>query len=58
MSRSEFFQRAAQLYLDKISAEVITANLDNVYGEPESLEDVAFRRAVLTHFRELSKTDK
>ncbi len=54
MSRSEFFQRAAKLYLDKIAARAITANLDRVYEGGESPADVAFRRAAISHLRELA----
>ena len=53
ISRSEFFQRAAKLYLRHASAKSITANLDQVYGEGENLGDAAFRRAALKHFRTL-----
>ena len=53
MSRSEFFQRAAKLYLDKVAARAITANLDRVYGNSESPADVAFRHAAISHFRDL-----
>ena len=53
MSRSEFFQRAAKLYLDKVAARAITANLDRVYKDDESQADAAFRRAAISHFRDL-----
>ena len=62
MSRSKFFQQAARFYLDKLSADAITANLDQIYGgsetAPETEQDVAFRRAALRHFRELSKSEE
>ena len=54
MSRSEFFQRAARLYLDRVAARAITANLDRVYGSDESPADVAFRRAAISHLRDLA----
>jgi len=54
MSRSEFFQRAAKLYLDRVAARAVTANLDRVYENGESPADVAFRRAAISHFRELT----
>ncbi len=54
MSRSEFFQRAAKLYLDKIAARAITANLDRVYASDEAPADAAFRRAAISHFRDLA----
>lgn len=53
ISRSEFFQRAAKLYLDKVAARAITANLDRVYGDDETPADEAFRRAAISHFRDL-----
>ncbi len=54
MSRSEFFQRAAKLYLDRVAARAITANLDRVYENSESPADIAFRRAAISHLRELA----
>ena len=57
MSRSEFFQRAARLYLDRIAARAITANLDQVYADSESPADVAFRRAAISHLRDLIADD-
>jgi len=53
MSRSEFFQRAARVYLRRASSRATTANLDRVYSDEESPADVAFRRATVSHFREL-----
>ncbi len=53
MSRSEFFQRAARLYLRRASAKSITANLDRVYSDEESPADIAFRRAAISRFRDL-----
>lgn len=53
ISRSEFFQRAARLYLKKISARAVAENLDRVYGEQEEPGDAAFRRAALSHLRDL-----
>lgn len=53
MSRSEFFQRAARTYIEKVSAKAIVANLDQVYGDEETSDEVTFRRAALSHFRDL-----
>lgn len=53
MSRSEFFQRAARVYLRRASSRAITANLDRVYSDEESPTDVAFRRAAVSRFRDL-----
>ena len=53
MSRSEFFQRAARLYLDRVSAKAAVDNLNQIYAEEEAPGDTAFRRAALSHFREL-----
>jgi hypothetical protein len=54
ISRSEFFQRAARLYLDKVTANTVVANLNRVYGKTEEdPADVAFRRAALLHLRDL-----
>jgi hypothetical protein len=58
ISRSEFFQRAARLYLKKVSARVVAENLGHVYGEPEDPGDVAFRRAALSHLRDLLQDEK
>jgi hypothetical protein len=58
MSRSEFFQRAAKLYLDKVAARSITANLDRVYGGDEAPADAAFRRAAISHLREVVTDDE
>ena len=54
MSRSEFFQQAARLYLDKVSAQAITDNLNSVYSEVDNDSDSTFRKAALQHFRGLS----
>ena len=53
MSRSEFFQRAARLYLDKASAKAALANLNQVYGEEEVPGETVFRHVALSHFRDL-----
>ena len=54
MSRSEFFQRAARMYLKKLSAKAVVANLNRIHGnEEESPGDAAFRHAAVAHFREL-----
>lgn len=47
LSRSEFFQRAARLYLRSVSAKAITASLDRVYGSEDLSADAPFRRAAL-----------
>ena len=54
ISRSEFFQRAARAYIEKRSAKAIVANLNQVHGEGDTPDDVAFRRAALSHFRDLA----
>ncbi len=51
ISRSEFFQRAATLYLRRVSAKAVTASLDRVYAVAEHPGDAAFRRAALSHLR-------
>lgn len=53
LSRSEFFQRAARLFLQRVSAKAVTANLDRVYGVGEQPGDAAFRRAAAAHLGEL-----
>jgi len=53
MSRSEFFQRAARLYLDKASAKAVLDNLNQVYGEEEVLGETVFHHVALSHFRDL-----
>jgi len=53
MSRSEFFQRAARFYLDRVAARAIRANLDRVYEVREDAADRAFRRAAMSHLRDL-----
>ena len=53
ISRSEFFQRAARFYLDRVSVRAVVANLNAVYGDGEPASDIAFRRAALAHLREL-----
>lgn len=58
MSRSEFFQRAARLYLQQVSAKAVRANLDRVYGGDDTPGDVAFRRAAAAHLAELAARDE
>jgi len=59
ISRSEFFQRAARLYLDKVSAKTVVVNLNRVYGKTdEDPADVAFRRAALSHLGELLEDEE
>jgi len=58
ISRSEFFQRAAKLYLRKISATAVVANLDRVHAADEQPGDAAFRRAALAHLREVLGRDE
>jgi len=58
ISRSEFFQRAARLYLKRVSARVVAENLGRVYGEAEDPGDVAFRRTALSHLRGLLEDEE
>jgi hypothetical protein len=58
MSRSAFFQRAAKLYLREVSAKAVTANLDAVYGVEEPPGDASFRRAALSHLRNVMGREK
>ena len=53
ISRNEFFQRAARLYLRRVSAKAVTANLDRVHAVAEHPGDAAFRRAALSHLHEI-----
>lgn len=53
MSRSEFFQRAAKMYLRRVSAKAVVANLDRVHASEEHPGDALFRRGALAHLREL-----
>lgn len=58
LSRSEFFQRAARLYLRRVSAKSVTAGLDRVYAVAERPRDAAFRRAALSHLREILEDEE
>ena len=59
MSRSEFFQRAARLYLGRVSARALVRNLDRVYGNTEpSPGDTAFLRAAESHLGEVLEEDE
>ena len=58
MTRSEFFQRAARAYIEKGYAKAIVANLDQVYGGEETPEEISFRRAALSHFRDLAREEE
>ena len=58
MTRSEFYQRAARAYLEKGYARAIAANLDRVYGGEETAEEISFRRAALSHFRDLAREEE
>ncbi len=58
ISRSEFFQRAARTYLDKVTAQAITENLNDVYKQAESPEDIAFRKVALKHFRKIQENEE
>jgi metal-responsive CopG/Arc/MetJ family transcriptional regulator len=58
MTRSEFFQRAARCYLEQVSARAVTANLNQVYDSEEAPCETAFRRAALSHFRELLEKEE
>ena len=51
ISRSEFYQRAARLYLRSVTAKAVTANLDRVHDAEEQPGDALFRRAALSHLR-------
>jgi len=53
LSRSEFFQRAARLYLRKVSAKAVVANLNSVHAAEEHPGDALFRRAALSHLGEI-----
>lgn len=49
MSRSQFFSKAAQEYLDSREKEDITANLNEVYSkEDSSVDPVLFKMALLS----------
>ena len=58
MTRSEFFQKAARAYIEKGYAKAIVDNLDQVYGGEETPEEISFRRAVLSHFRDLEQEEE
>jgi len=58
ISRSEFFQRAAKLYLRRVSAQAVVANLDSVHAAEEHPGDALFRRAALSHLAELLGREK
>ena len=58
MTRSEFYQRAARAYMEKGYARAIVANLDQVYGGEETAEEISFRRAALSHFRDLAQEEE
>lgn len=55
MTRSEFYQRAARAYLEEGYSRAIAANLDRVHGGEETAEEISFRRAALSHFRDLAQ---
>lgn len=58
MTRSEFFQRAARLYLKKVSTRAVVTNLNRVYGGEDTPGEAAFRRAALSRFRELLEDEE
>ena len=58
LSRSEFFQRAARFYLDRVSAVAVSESLDRVYGEKEPTGEETFRRAALDHLGTLLDDEK
>ncbi len=58
LSRSEFFQRAARFYLDKISSLAVRENLDRVYGGEAPTGEETFRRAALDHLGHLLENEK
>ncbi len=51
-------QEAAGDCIQQGSAAAIVANLDEVYGGEETPEEIAFRRAALTHFRDLAQDEE
>lgn len=53
ITRSEFFQRAARVYLRRVSGKVVTANLDRVHSVAEHPADHAFRRASIDHLKKI-----
>ncbi len=55
MTRSEFYQRAARAYMETGYARAIAGNLDRVHGGEETAEEISFRRAALSHFRDLAR---
>ena len=58
MSRSEFFQRAARLYLRRVSANAVIANLNRVHADAEHPADASFRRAALAHLGDLLEREE
>ena len=58
ISRSEFFQRAARLYLRRISANAVIVNLNRVHAGAEDPGDASFRRAALAHLREVLEREE
>ena len=58
ISRSEFFQRAARLYLRRVSANAVIVNLDRVHGSAEQPGDASFRRAALAHLHEILEREE
>lgn len=58
MSRSEFFQRAARLYLEKVPLRTIVTNLDQVHPVKDSGAETSFREAALSHLRDVTGEDR
>ena len=56
MSRSEFFARAAQLYLDELDAESLTTQIDTAL-ETLNLTDDEYEGVIAVGRRVLSTTD-
>lgn len=44
--------------MEKGYAQAIVANLDRVYGGEETAEEISFRRAALSHFRDLAQEEE
>ena len=58
MTSGEFPRLAAEAGIQKGEAEAIVANLDRVYGGGETPDEIAFRQAALTHFRDLGQDEE
>ena len=58
MTSGEFPRLAAEAGIVKGEAETIVANLDRVYGDGETSDEIAFRQAAPTHFRDLVQDEE